>query len=302
MAWTFELVAGPYGGPTDGPVWDGTAVLFSVLPESRILRYDPLRGAVEEFRRFMPRVKGLAIDGDGNVVACQAGSRRLIRFNPDGSASPLERKLDGKLHNYPDDLTIDRRGRIWFSDPHDPVPARGPDICPPLDHASVLRLEGRLEGGWQLQRMTYDTSAPRGVLLSPDERTLYVPDGGSEPERRAELRAYPILNDGTLGQALVLHAFGSDEPGIDGICLDSEGNIVACLGSGVEGPMLYVFGPTGSVLDRHPAPAEPTNCAFGDAGLASLYVTTVEGHLYRVRNTERRGMATRRFLGVPPSP
>lgn len=297
MEWDFELVAGPFGGPTDGPVWDSEALLFSVYPDRRILRYNPNSGAVTEFRRYMPRVKGLAFDAHGTLYGCQSGSRRIIRFNGDGSASPMEHWLDGHMHNYPDDLVIDRKGRIWFSDPHDPVPAQGPQLQGPLDHASVLRLELSPDRTWRIFRVTYDTTCPRGVLLSPDERTLYVAESNDdEADGSRELRAYPIREDGRLGPYTVLHTFGADQRGphrgVDGMCLDGASNIVACAGwarSG-PGPIIYVFSPTGRVLESHPTPADnPTNCAFGDADLSSLYVTTAEGHLYRIRNTERLG-------------
>jgi len=78
------------------------------------------------------------------------------------------------------------------------------------------------------------------------------------------------------------------------MCVDSEGNIVACAGwqrSG-PGPLVYVFAPSGAVLETHPVPADmPVNCAFGDAGLSSLYVTTAQGHVFRVPSTGRKGHA-----------
>ena len=143
--------------------------------------------------------------------------------------------------------------------------------------------------------MTFDTAWPRGVVLSPDERTLYVADGGGSPDERRELRAYPITDEGELGAYRVLAAFGSDytgsQRGVDGMCLDSEGNLVACAGStgSGPGPAIYVFAPSGRVLEMHPIGEEPTNCAFGDPGLDTLYVTTAEGSLCRVRATGRRG-------------
>ena len=93
----------------------------------------------------------------------------------------------------------------------------------------------------------------------------------------------------TVGPYTLLHTFGSDykgvHRGITGMCLDSEGNIVACAGweRSVAGPMVYVFSPKGRILETQPVPTEPTNCTFGGAGLDALYVTTSEGHLYRVR-------------------
>ncbi|MBI4321461.1 MAG: SMP-30/gluconolactonase/LRE family protein [Chloroflexi bacterium] len=297
MEWEFELVSGPHKGPTDGPCWDGTALLFSAIRQSCILRYDPSTSSVTEFRKYLPRLKGLALDAEGNLYGCQSGSRRILRFNRDGSTYPMENRLNGHVHNYPDDLAVDSQGRIWFSDPYDPVPSLGPQLQGSLAHASVLRLEiDPNRHIWKIRRMTNDTTSPRGVLLSPDERTLYVAQSDEDGQGKRELRAYPILGTDSLGSYTVLHAFGADHRGphrgIDGMCLDCEGNIIACAGwrrSG-PGPMIYAFSPEGRILETHPVPAdEPTNCAFGDPGLGTLYVTTAEGHLYRVFNTGRHG-------------
>lgn len=290
MAWDFELVAGPTGGLTDGLVWDGQALIYADMGSSAIQRYDPTTNRVTVLRPFWTRMKGLALGPDGMLYGCQSGSRRLVRFNQDGSASPLQARLDGQMHNAPDDLVIDRQGRIWFSDPHDE--ARGPEVRPMLDHASILRAERTGWSMWTLQRMTFDTTCPRGVLLSADERTLYVAESPAEPGSTPELRAYPVQADDTLGACRVLHRFGSGDRGIDGMCLEGGGNIVACAGSSRSGPgpTVYVFSPNGEVVDAQPAPAdEPTDCAFGDADLGTLYVTTAEGQLFRARGTGLSG-------------
>lgn len=142
--------------------------------------------------------------------------------------------------------------------------------------------------------MTFDTTAPRGVGLSPDERTLYVAESSDRPDGNRELRAHPTLKDGTLGPyTTTLVTFGPDQR-VDGICLDREGNILACASGQASGPgpMIFVISPTGNVLESHQVPADrPTNCVFGDAGLRSLYVTTADGQLYRVANTGRQGYA-----------
>ncbi|MFC2021134.1 SMP-30/gluconolactonase/LRE family protein [Chloroflexota bacterium] len=295
MNYEFELVAGAYGNATDGPVWDGEALLFTQVDEGNILRYDPESGKVTEFRRWLRRMKGLAFSANGTLYGCQTWSRRISRFNSDGSTSMLANKLDGHFHNQPDDLVVDRQGRIWFSDPYETVPQASQQVEGSLNHASVLQLE-RIGQEWFIKRMTYDTVAPTAVLLSQDEGTFYVSENSYEKQGKRELRAYPIGEDGSLGPFTVLHTFGSDylgiHRGIEGMCLDSEGNIIACAGweqSG-PGPMIYVFSPTGRVLESHPVPVDlPTNCAFGDAELRTLYVTTGGGHLYRVRNTGRQG-------------
>ena len=121
---------------------------------------------------------------------------------------------------------------------------------------------------------------PRAVLLSADEKTLYVADGDAERGDVCQLFAYPVKPDGSVGPCKVLLAFAPAERGIEGMCLDSEGNIIACAGwkKGGAGPMVYVISPSGTILESHPAPADmPMRCAFGDAGLASLYLTAGDG-------------------------
>jgi gluconolactonase len=146
--------------------------------------------------------------------------------------------------------------------------------------------------------MTFDTVEPRGLALSPDERTLYVADSSSAPAGPRQLKAYPVKDDGTLGVPIVLHAFGGDyrgpHRGAGGMCTDSNGNLVVTAGATTSGPgpLVYVFAPTGQVLESHRVPAEaPTNCTFGGADLDTLFVTTEDGSLFQVKNTGRKGNA-----------
>ena len=292
MSWDFELVAGPYGGTTEGPVWDGRALLFTDIPNSRIMRYDHHTGECTEWSTGTEGTNGLNFSADGVLYGCSGGGRRILRFEADGSFSSLPHRLDGKRHNRPNDLAIDRKGRIWFTDPAGQIP---PDERE-LDHASVLRLDPDpgVEGGWTLQRMTFDTWAPNGLLLSQDERTLYVIQSDYEGTR--DLRAYPLQSDDSLGEPLVLHQFGRDfrgvHRGLDGMCLDTEGNIIAAGGwrRAGPGPLIHVFAPSGRIIETHPVPVDwPTNCAFGGPAMDTLYVTTHGGHLFRANNTGRHG-------------
>ena len=305
MSWTFERVAGPYQGAIGGLAWDGRGMLFSAIEDGSIRRFDPGSGETIVVRRYANRTNGIAFAPDDTLYGCQEGGRRVIQFLGDGSAVPTATRLDGRIHNHPCDLTIDRRGRIWFSDPHHPVPAYGPQIFPPLDHASVLRLERDQSHVWIIRRITHDTAAPRAVLLSADERTLYVAEGDTARDGPRELRAYPLSTDDTVGNHVVLLTFGSDHRGphrgIEGMCLDDEGNIVACGGgrSSGPGPLVIVVSPSGAILESHPLPVDmPTRCAFGDANLESLYVSTGQGDVYRAVATGRRGL--RRWR--PPNP
>jgi len=138
--------------------------------------------------------------------------------------------------------------------------------------------------------MTFDTTAPNGLLLAPDETVLYVAESKYGKGEKRELRAYPILADGTLEAPAVLHNFYPHR-GIDGMCLDSKGNIVATAGWELGGPggMIYVFAPNGRVLATHPLPCKrPTNCTFGGEHLDELYVTSIDGDLLWAK-TDRTG-------------
>jgi sugar lactone lactonase YvrE len=296
--WHFEAVAGPFKGNMGGVAWDGRAVLFS-LPDAMIVkRFDPATGAVDDWRKYTGRANGLAVAPDGSVYAAQEGGRRVIQYQPDGSAAVTGLRLAGAVHNHPCDVVLDSRGRIWFSDPHHGVHAFGPQVFPPLDHASVLRLERDERRAWQIRRVTFDTAVPRAVLLSADETVLYVSEGDVARSAVRELRAYPVRADGTVGAPTVLHTFGRDHRGahrgIEGMCLDEAGNVIAC-GGGRDagpGPLIHVFSPSGQLLETHAFPGDaPVRCAFGGVGLDELYVSSTDGHLYRARGIGHRGRA-----------
>ena len=293
MAWNFELVAGPFKGRTGGLAWDGKGMLVSAVLEERVLRFDPATGKAENFRRWTGRVNGIAVAKDGSVFGAQEGGRRVIHFLNDGTAAPITEFLDGRRHNQPSDVAVDSKGRVWIADPYNTQPPYGPPTAPYLDHASVLCNDPFGAGLWRLSRMTHETLGPRSVLLSADEKTLYVADGDVERGDICQLFAYPITPQGSLGPVKTLLCFAAMERGIEGMCLDSDGNIVACMGWNRSGcaPSLVVIAPGGTILETHPAPADvPMRCAFGDADLGSLYVTAGDGGLYRAKGIGRRGL------------
>ena len=286
MEWEFERVAGPFKF-TEGPVWDGKTIRFTDIPNSRIMRYDPRSGACDEVLTGTNSANGLALDSRGNLYGCEGDGRRIVHYVPGEEAAVLADSFEGRRLNSPNDLVVDGQGRIWFTDPR----YGGDRSDMELDHESVYRLDPQGDGAWSIVRMTHDTTRPNGLIVAPDRDTLYVAQSEYGEGKERELRAYPILTDGTLGEYSVLHNFVPHR-GIDGMTLDAEGNIVASAGwekSG-PGPMVYVFAPSGRVLETHPVPVAPTNCTFGDEDLQSLYVTAFDGCLYRAR-THRRGIA-----------
>jgi gluconolactonase len=292
MTFNFELAAGPFKGRTGGLAWDGKSMLVSAVQEERIYRFDPATGKLSDFRKYTGRTNGIAVGPNGSVFGAQEGGRRVIEFRADGSTAPTNDLLDGRHHNQPTDIAVDRKGRVWFADAFNTTPPYGPPVYPFPDHASILRLE-RDGGKWTLKRLTFDTQGARALALSADEKTLYVAEGDPDRPGKRELRAYPVQDDGSVGEAKVLHEFASGERGIEGLCAASDGSVIAVGGSsrGPAGAFVYVFAPSGALVEKQPAPADaPTRCAFGDSDLGSLYLTTEGGHVYRARDTGLKGV------------
>ena len=298
MPWNFEQVAGPFDF-TEGPAWDGEALFFTDIPTSRILRYDPQNGETPVSRTGTNEANGLMFDKDGQLYACEGGDgvtfpkggqnyttdgRRMVRYEKDGSTTVILDQFEGQRFNSPNDLAFDALGRMWFTDPR--YGNKSDDL--ELDHQSVYRADPQTDGTWDLHRITYDTTKPNGLLISEDMKTLYVAQSAYVADEATELRAYAINDDGTASEYQILHNFHPYR-GVDGMVFDTEGNIVATAGyhEGGPGPMIYVFAPSGRVLETHPMPFLPSNCTFGDEDLQSLYVTA-GGRLWRA-HTERKG-------------
>jgi gluconolactonase len=293
MTWNFTLVNGPYLGVAEGPAWDGSGLLFTHIPSSRILRFDPETRGSTLYRENTNHANGLMLDSSGTLFACEGGGRRVVRYEADGSATVLADGFEGQKFNIPNDLAIDPQGRVWFTDPFYEGAAgewSKDRSNKELDHDSVYRLDPGDNGDWSITRVTFDTTRPNGLLFSLDHKTLYVAQSGRGPDEKRQLRAYPVNDDGSLGDGEVIHEFG-EHRGIDGMVLDTEGNIVATAGNliGGPGPSIYVFSPSGEVIERHPLTIDqPTNCTFGGEDMSTLYVTTGGGHLLRAF-TERQG-------------
>lgn len=294
----FEQVAGPFDF-TEGPAWDGKTILFTDIPTSRILRYDPQSGETSVLRTKTNEANGLMFDREGRLYACEGGDgvtfpkdgqtytsdgRRIVRYETDGSTTIIIDQFEGQRFNSPNDLAFDRLGRMWFTDPR--YGNKSDDL--ELDHQSVYRADPQPDGSWDLHRITFDTTKPNGLLISEDMKTLYVAQSDYAEVGPTELRAYAINDDGTAGDYEIMHNF-QPHRGVDGMVFDSESNIIATAGWATSGPgpMIYVFAPSGRVLTTHPMPFDPSNCTFGDDDLQSLYVTA-GGRLWRAR-TERRG-------------
>ena len=172
MAWKFELLMKSEGNLiTEGPVWDGEHIYFTHIHKSHILRYDPKTNAITEWRSGTNRTNGLAFDEQGRLFGCCAGGRSILRFDPDGKNVVIADRVEGKKLNTPNDLAIDRKGRIWFTNPVNEGNWDKTEVTE-LDNRSVLRADPQKDGSYNVTRVTFDITQPKGILISRDQRTL----------------------------------------------------------------------------------------------------------------------------------
>jgi gluconolactonase len=283
MVWNFENSAPVIGSITEGNAWDGERMLYSNIAMNRIMSYDPETGLVETWREDTEGTNGLNFDSEGQLFGCSGNGRKIVRFDPNGQMVTIADRLDGRRINSPNDLAITPSGSIYFSDRVSDV---NPDVG--IDHSSIISAEPQENGTYKTVRRTFDTTMPNGLLFSSDYKILYVAQSDYLASEKRELRAYPVKDDGSLGEYAVLHDFGPHR-GIDGMTLSSEGNIVACTGWEISGPggNVTVFDPKGRIIETHPTPAQrPTNCTFVGE---DLYVSSIEGHCLVAKNTGMTG-------------
>ncbi len=268
----------------DGAVYFSDIAIMAKNP-GRIMKYDPITGKTSVHVADSGQSNGLFFTSDGKLIAaCGAniGLRGLFEVTKDGQMKALTDNFGGKKYNAPNDLVIHPRGWIYFSDPRYVGKERLE-----LDRQRVYRYDPN----GQVHPVTKDIRKPNGLILSPDAKTLYVAetDNGStglEPEGtkpeapRYTLNAFPVNDDGSLGQKKVLVDYGN-EMGIDGMTTDIKGHIYAAIRHPVRHG-IAVYTPAGKEIAFVPTEVLPTNCTFGKGEESNvLYVTAGEG-LYRI--------------------
>lgn len=250
----------------EGPAADADGnVYFSDCPNNRILVYRPATGATEVWHEPSDRANGMNFDQQGRLVVCcdgkDGGARAVRRYEPDGSITVLADRYHGKLLNAPNDLCFDRAGRIYFTDPR-----YGYRHDVEQDCMAVYRIE--LDG--TVTRVIDDLETPNGILITPDNRTLYLVDHNPDPGGARTLVAYDLADDGRWEKRAVLADYG-DGYGGDGMVLDIEGNIYLTAGEG-DLAGIYIYAPDGDKLDFIPTGEIPGNCTFGGPDLRTLYI------------------------------
>jgi gluconolactonase len=282
--------AGGAGG--EGPAWHPKLGVLS-SGNNHIYQLDP--SGKSRIYRENAGTNGLLFDHKGRLVACDSEGRRITRTAPDGKIAVLTDRYEGKRYNTPNDLTIDSKGRIYFSDPRY-GDRKGMEI---LDEKGRT-IEGvyRIDPNGKVARIIgRELERPNGVLVSADDRSLFVADNNNNAKGGArKLWRFDLRADGTvdLGSKKLLHDWGAGR-GPDGLKQDSKGRLYVAAGLNRPNPPyepardvkagIYVFTPQGKQIAFLPVPRdECTNCAFGGDDLRTLYITA-GGTLYSIRTT-----------------
>lgn len=250
----------------EGPFWvaKGAYLVFSDVveqngPAAKIYRFDPGTRAfsVVDYPGAPVSTNGLAIDGQGRLLACERWNGALARVTSGARTVLADRSPAGTTLNAPNDLTLRRDGNIYFTD--------STWGAPPGAHAqtAVYRLSpsGALD-------VAFATDMPNGIALSPDGRTLYV---GSDAHHR--LWQLPLAADGSVGEAEPFAAGVAVLHVPDGLCIDDRGRVFVTNNS-KELSAILVFEADGRLAGRISFPAPPSNCTFGGVDRRTLYVTT----------------------------
>jgi gluconolactonase len=247
---------------TEGPACDAEGnVYFSDIPNERILKWS-LAGKLTTFRDNSGRANGLYFDRHGNLLACEGGSRRLTSISPDGRVTVLADGFQGKKLNSPNDLWIDPKGGVYFSDPR-----YGNQDGLEQDGFYVYYLP---PDGKPLVRVLDDLVKPNGVVGTADGKLLYVADAGD-----GKTYVYRVQPDGSLTGRKLIAPVGSD-----GMTLDEKGNLYLTRG------VVHVYSPEGKNLTTIEVPESPANVCFGAQDRRTLFITARKG-LYSLRMNVR---------------
>ena len=260
----------------EGPSWDPAGYLYFV-GGNRISRRDAA-GKVEVYRAPAGGANGTLIDPERRLIVCEALARRVTRTERDGTITVLADRYDGKRFNSPNDVAIDSKGRLYFTDPR-----YGPRDDMEMTVEGVYRIDAP---GKVTRIIAGEVNRPNGVLVSPGDRHLYVADNNNNTRGGArKLWRFDLRPDGTIEpQSRKLVFDWRTSRGPDGLKMDRKGRLYVAAGLNKGNPPyetaepykggIYIMTTGGKLIEFVPIPRdEVTNCAFGGAGLKTLFVT-----------------------------
>ena len=258
----------------EGPVWVGDmrSLIFSDIPNNRMLRYCEVTGSVTQFRRPSNYSNGNTRDRQGRLISCEHLTRRITRTEYDGSLTVLLDRFDGKPLNAPNDVVVHSDGAVWFTDP---------------GYGILMSYEGeRAEAELPTRVYRLDTETgvaavvaddlirPNGLCFSPDESRLYVSDSAisHNPDGPGHIRAFDVVDGRRLRGSQL---FADMSPGFaDGMRTDRDGNLwssVGWAGLGTDG--VHCLSPDGELIGRILLPEPCANLCFGGVKKNRLFMT-----------------------------
>jgi gluconolactonase len=244
----------------EGPVYvpAGRYLLWSDIPNDRILRWDETTGAVGVFRQPAGYANGGTLDGAGRLVTCEHGNRRVTRTEHDGSITVIADRYQGKRFNSPNDVVVSSDGSVWFTDPSYGIDSdyEGHRADSEIGGCHVYRVDP----GGAVRVVADDFDRPNGLAFSLDERRLYVSDS-----RAGHLRVFDVTEGGALKGGEV---FATCTVGVfDGFRLDQAGRIWTSAGDGV-----HCYHPDGTLIGKVRVPETVANVVFGGRRRNHLFI------------------------------
>jgi len=260
-----------YGGGRwlEGPAYSppGRFLLFSDIPNDRVLRYDEVSGRTDVFTSPAHFANGRTLDLEGRFVSCEHGARRVTRLEHDGSVTVLADAWQDQRLNSPNDVVVRSDGSVWFTDPSYGIRTdyEGHQAESEIGARYVFRLD---PATGDLAVVADDFVQPNGLAFSADETQLFIVDS-----ERHEIRVFDVAGDELSGGSL----FASDDQGYDGIRFDADGRLWCAAHDGV-----HCYHPDGSLLGKLRLPEVVANLAFGGRQGNQLYLTATSS-LYTLR-------------------
>ena len=267
----------------EGPVWFGDlrCLLWSDIPNNRMLRWDEETGATSVFRKPSNFANGHTRDRIGRLVSCEHGSRSVTRTEPDGAITVLAEGYRGKRLNSPNDVVVKSDGSVWFTDPVFGILGHyeGHPATPELP-TNVYRVDPATR---EIVAVIEGLRNPNGLAFSPDERLLYVVECATTPRR---ILAYDLLEGGrSAGNPRVLVDAGPGTP--DGFRCDVDGNLWCGWGMGSdELDGVRVFAPSGEAIGHIHLPERCSNVCFGGVKRNRLFMAASQGVYALYVNTQ----------------